>query len=249
MKSLIIDEGNTFIKISIISSGGKIERSCRIENISVNILDNLFSEYIIDRSIYCSVREKNSDVCSFLEKRCRYFIAFSYNTPIPIKNGYTTPHTVGVDRLAAAVGASDLFPCNNILIIDLGSAITVDFVEHGEIFRGGNISPGATLRFKSLNTFTNKLPLCNLNNEKHSLCANSTITAIESGVVLGIIYEIDGYIKEYQSKYDDLKIIFTGGDAKYFGSKFKIPIFANCEIVTKGLYKVLKYNDVDIKKK
>lgn len=249
MKNLIIDEGNTFIKISIVSNVGKIEKSCRVETISTDILKKLFSEYRIDRSIYCSVREKNSHVCRFLERNCRYFIPFTYEIPIPIKNGYTTPQTVGVDRLAAAVGASELFPGHNILIIDLGSAITVDFVEKGEIFKGGNISPGATLRFRSLNTFTNKLPLCNLNNEKHSICASNTISAIESGVVLGIIYEIDGYIKEYQAKYNDLKIIFTGGDAKYFGSKFKIPIFANCEIVTKGLYKVLKYNDVEIKKK
>ncbi|MEG1634168.1 MAG: type III pantothenate kinase [Rikenellaceae bacterium] len=249
MKSLIIDEGNTFIKISIMSDNGEIEKSCRVKEMSKSTLAKLFSEYKIEEAIYCSVREINIDVCKYLERECNYFIPFTNQTPIPIKNDYTTPQTVGADRLAAAVGASELFHGHNILIIDLGSAITVDFVENGKIFKGGNISPGASLRFKSLNTFTNKLPLCNLNEEKHSLCARSTLSAIESGVVLGIVYEIDGYIKAYEELYDDLKIIFTGGDAKYFGSKFKIPIFANCEIVTKGLYKVLKYNDVDIKQK
>lgn len=246
MKSryLIIDEGNSRAKISILSLEGNIEDSYIVSDIEINFLSNIFNKYRVEKSIYCSVREKQREITDFLDERSKLYIDFNYTTNIPITNDYSTPHTLGMDRLAAAIGAATIFPKEDILIVDFGSAITVDFVEKGDVYRGGNISPGASLRFKSLNQFTNKLPLCTLNESKSRLCSNETQSAIESGIVRGIIYEIDGYINIYRENNRDINIIFTGGDAKYFGNKFKIPIFVNCEIVASGLYQVLKYNDV-----
>ncbi|MFI3321852.1 MAG: type III pantothenate kinase [Rikenellaceae bacterium] len=244
MRSLIIDEGNTLIKLLIVSSIGNIDKRCCVSELNVTIVKEFLLNERINSAIYCSVREKSGEVVEYLAENIKNFINFDHSTALPIKNSYSTPQTVGLDRLAAAVGAAELFKEANILVIDFGSAITIDFVERGfggEIatFRGGNISLGAALRFKSLNAFTRKLPLCSLSDKETSLTATSTKNAIESGVILGIVYEIDGYIREYSEKYNDLKIIFTGGDAKYFGNKFKMTIFADCEIVTKGLYKIL----------
>ncbi len=246
---LIIDEGNSRAKISILSLEGNIEDSYTVSDIEKEFLISIFDKYTINKSVYCSVREKRNDITNFLEERCKLHIDFNHNTSIPVTNGYSTAQTLGMDRLAGAVGAAAIFPNEDILIVDFGSAITIDFVEGGEVFRGGNISPGASLRFKSLNQFTNKLPLCTLDDSKSGLCSSDTESAIKSGIVKGITYEIEGYINKYKEKHPNINIIFTGGDAKYFGNKLKIPIFVNCEIVTSGLYQVLKYNDVLQKKK
>ena len=175
---LIIDEGNSRAKISILTLEGNIEESYSVSDIEKEFIDSIFDKYTINKSIYCSVREKRSDIIHFLKEKCKLHIDFDCNTKIPIANGYSTANTLGMDRLAGAVGAATIFPKEDILIIDFGSAITIDFVEGGEIFKGGNISPGASLRFKSLNQFTNKLPLCTLMNAQSELCSNNTQSAI-----------------------------------------------------------------------
>ncbi len=243
MYSLIIDSGNSTVKLSLVDGDGKIAVEERFPILEVAILQAIFDRYSIDRAIYCAVRELEDDVVGFLRQECRFVLEFNSKTAISLENGYKTPNSLGVDRMAAAVGACDKFEGCNILIIDFGSAITVDFVEEGKVFRGGNISPGTSLRFKSLNSFTKKLPLCTLSEQNFEICATSTQSAIQSGVVAGILYETEGYINYYSKNYSNLKIIFTGGDAKYFGDKLKIPIFVSCEIVTRGLYKILNEND------
>lgn len=248
-KSLIIDEGNSLVKMSIMSYKDNIDKRCCVTSLSVEQIEEFVRGEGVEDVIYCSVREKSSVILDYLASNFTRFIDYNSSTPIPLKSSYASHQTIGVDRLAAAVGAVEIYPKSDILVVDFGSAITIDFIENGEFFLGGNISPGASLRFKSLNIYTDKLPLCSLSAEETALTANNTQGAIESGVVRGITYEIGGYIDEYTKKYPNVKIIFTGGDAIYFGSKFKMTIFANCEIVTNGLYKVLKYNDVKTQKK
>lgn len=240
--NLAIDIGNTLTKIAVIDSG-QIMDTFQCEDISVDYLtENIFSAYPgIKNGIMISTRDKNREVEEFLKDKLRNFIIFDYNTPVPITNLYETPTTLGSDRLAAAVGAFSIDSEANSLIVDFGTAITIDFVTAKGEFLGGNISPGANTRFRALHQFTRKLPLRELTDETQLLAKNS-YSAIESGVINGIVYEIEGYIADLSAEYGDFKIIFTGGDGNFFVKRFKKPIFATRDLVVYGLNKILEYN-------
>jgi type III pantothenate kinase len=126
------------------------------------------------------------------------------------------------------------------LIIDFGTAITIDYVEGG-VFLGGNISPGMTTRFRALADYTAKLPLCQATEAQLSY-GTTTREAIEQGVMQGITHEIEGYIEAFSEKKTKKCTIFTGGDAKYFVKRIKNTIFADCEPVLVGLNRILNYN-------
>jgi len=159
---------------------------------------------------------------------------------LPITNRYKS-ETIGLDRLAGAVGANYYFKNKNILLIDIGSAITYDIISSENEFLGGNISPGLNLRFKSLNLFTKNLPLMKYQ-EDDNLFADNTQQAVILGVQNGILYEIESYINIFSKKFDDLKIIFTGGDTNLFVKKIKNTIFAKPNLVAEGLNIILNYN-------
>ncbi len=163
-----------------------------------------------------------------------------YKTPIPIKNLYKSPQTLGMDRLAAAIGGYKATG-NNTLIIDLGTAITYDFVTKDGEYLGGNISAGMEMRFKALNENTSQLPLVSPDGVRPSL-GDDTETAIRCGVLDGMKYEIEGYIRKFTIKHPNLCVFFTGGDELYFEEEIKRRIFADKFIVMKGLNEVLLYN-------
>jgi type III pantothenate kinase len=162
------------------------------------------------------------------------------STPVPIGNDYLSPQTLGVDRLAAAVGVVKCMGYEDCLIIDFGTAITIDLVEGG-VFRGGNISPGVTTRFRALADYTACLPLCAPTEEVLEY-GRTTTEAIEQGVMRGVEQEIRGYVEQFLLKNHENCIIFTGGDAKYFVKRIKNAIFADCEPVIYGLATILDYD-------
>ncbi len=163
------------------------------------------------------------------------------NTPLPIQNLYSTPQTLGTDRISSAIGAYYETGCNNaVLCIDSGTALTYDIINAQGQYLGGNISPGMNMRFKSLNAFTSRLPLVGPSNERTDI-GISTETAIRNGVMNGISYEIQGYISHFRKIYPDLKVFFTGGDAENFVDKSKNYIFADRNLVLKGLNIILNH--------
>lgn len=168
-------------------------------------------------------------------------IHISSSTPIPIENLYLTKDTLGIDRLANAVAANSIFPQRNVLVVDCGTCVKYDFVNHKNQYLGGSISPGLQMRFKALNQFTGKLPL--LKPEAHpSLIGDSTETAITSGVINGLVAEIKGVIKSYTSIYENLTVILTGGDASFFDKELKSNIFVEPTLTLIGLNEILLYN-------
>lgn len=238
---LVIDIGNTLAKVAA-AEGDKISGLCTSERLGIAELQEIEARHAFRRAILCSVRERDEELCRYLRGKYRRFVDFTGTTPTPLENLYKTPETLGPDRLAAAVGAQALFPGRNVLVVDLGSAITIDLVSAAGEFLGGNISPGAALRFRSLNRFTAQLPLYNFS-EEISLLGKETSEAIRNGVVNGIRFEVEKYISLFGEKYDDLITVFTGGDAIYFEKQFKNAIFVRCELTLIGLTKVLDYND------
>jgi type III pantothenate kinase len=191
----------------------------------------------IGAGIYVASGKVPADMLDFLTRRLNPFIHFTALTPCPMKIVYETPETLGGDRLAAVIGANAFFPNANLAAFDFGTAITINFVDQNNRFTGGNISPGLSMRFKALHDYTNRLPLLGAP-ENVGETGQSTQSAIEAGVVNGIIGEITSYIL----KYPDRKIIFTGGDAFYFARKIKYPIFAFSNPIVFGLNKVLISN-------
>jgi type III pantothenate kinase len=160
---------------------------------------------------------------------------------LPFTIEYRTPHTLGNDRIAAVAAANAQFPGQNCLVIDAGTAITFDLIDSQNVYRGGNISPGLSMRFQALHTFTQKLPLIEQSGET-PLLGYSTETAIRSGVIWGVVFEIERYINELKGMYPNLQIMLTGGDSVFLADKINYPIFVDEFLVLKGLNRILEYN-------
>jgi type III pantothenate kinase len=239
--NLIIDIGNSRAKAAVVDNG-TVLRSYVVDSIDGEWLETLLNEHpSIQHAILCSTRGDEERVYQLLRASIAHVICFApATTPTPLTIHYHTPATLGADRLAASVGASELYPDCDLMIVDFGTAITIDFVEDGA-FKGGNISPGVTTRFRALADYTAKLPLCYATDEVLEY-GRTTKEAIEQGVMRGVENEIRGYCEVFMQKKRKKCIIFTGGDAKYFAKRIKNTIFADCELVILGLSRILDYN-------
>ena len=239
--NLIIDIGNTRAKVALFSCGKLIE-SYIVEPLTREYIDELLQRHPgVNQAIVSSTRGNIDEVVAMLDDIVDYVVGFKPGlTPVPIGNDYHTPLTLGADRLAAAVGGVVLYPDSDLLIMDLGTAITIDYVEGGR-FKGGNISPGVTTRFRALADYTAKLPKCSPTEEVLKY-GRTTQEAIEQGVMRGVEQEIQGYIDGFSKKNEKKSIILTGGEAKYFVKRIKNTIFADCEPVFFGLNAILEYN-------
>jgi type III pantothenate kinase len=237
--NLIVDIGNSFIKVAVVERDEVLELR-RYQSLEEFAGSNIVAEFpFLQRAIVASTAMATREVAELLEKWGLWVLEMTPATPVPIGNGYLTPETLGVDRLAAAVGAVSQVG-ESCLIVDFGSAITIDLVENG-VFRGGNISPGVEMRFRALHDYTKRLPKCEPTDEILEL-GRTTSQAIEQGVMQGITHEIEGYISGFYAKNVKLSLIFTGGDAKYFVKRIKNAIFAKYDLVICGLNRILEYN-------
>ncbi|MFC2126702.1 type III pantothenate kinase [Bacteroidota bacterium] len=234
---IVIDSGNSVTKIGVFRDS---EVSQVQEFSNVNKAINFVNELKPQNVILSSVKFKPGEFIRSL-KIPGIFLVLNHNTPVPIKNSYDTPKTLGMDRLAAAVGAWSLFPNKNILIIDIGTCTTYDLIQDNGEFIGGSISPGIDIRFQSLHEYTANLPLVR-NDWNYITPGQTTEDAIKSGVINGMIAECEGFIYQYQRIYSNLTIILTGGLYKLFESKIKGNIFAVPNLVITGLHRILLYN-------
>ena len=243
--NLVFDIGNSRVKAIAIEGRTIVGEECReqYDREWVEHFTSLYPE--AQRAIVSSTRNDAEELAAILRDYLPMVLVFKPSvTPIPLSNDYLTPATLGADRLAAAVGAQALYPNHDIMIVDFGTAITIDFVEGGR-FKGGNISPGVTTRFRALHDYTARLPKCSPTEEQLSY-GRTTHEAIEQGVMRGIEHEIRGYVEAFCDKKAKKYIIFTGGDAKYFVMRIKNAIFADCEPVIFGLSTILDYNAENI---
>jgi len=159
---------------------------------------------------------------------------------VPFKNEYSTPKTLGVDRIALVSAAVSEFPNQNCLVIDAGTCITYDFLNDNKVYLGGGIAPGLQLRYKSLPNYTANLPLLTPK-LPDTIVGDSTENAIHVGISLGLICEIDGIIQEFSNTYESLVVILTGGDANFLSKRLKSGIFVDLNFLIKGLNTILEY--------
>lgn len=237
---LAIDIGNTLQKAAVYAEDGKSLFFYEKEQLTENDLRSLIEQYAIGHSVLSSVGDKADMLVSFLEKNTQLLV-FNHTTPLPIHLRYETPETLGLDRIANAVAANALFPGENVLSIQAGTCLVMDFVTKEAEYLGGSIAPGLEMRFSALHHYTKRLPLVGKKGER-PLVGASTETSIRSGVINGICNEINGAITRYQEQFEKLQIVLTGGNKNDLENSIKKPIFAAPNLVLYGLYKILIFN-------
>ncbi len=243
MNNLIVDIGNSRIKLFVFQDS-KLSWSTVLEesNELISELETINEKWVIILCVYSSVSRTEIDIVAMLKLYWKT-IVFNSSLKVPVDVCYETPETLGVDRIAAVCGAISLFPNKNVLVIDAGTAITYDILTSDGKYLGGTISLGLNTRFKALHTFTGKLPLINFNNNNlNAIYGTNTKDAIVLGVQNGLVHEVQGIIDTFDTKFDDLLVVFTGGDAFFFEKLIKNRIFAEPNLIAFGLNKILEIN-------
>ena len=238
---LAIDVGNTRIKAAVFEYNTLLNIVIFAKEELMEKMEFILNEYPKIKSIaVASVGNLDkSSFTSFENKVTVFFI--THQSRFPFENLYTTPTTLGIDRMVLATGAVLQFPDQNRLIIDAGTCITYDFVNDKNQYLGGAISPGIRLRYEALHQFTAKLPLLTKEHPQNFI-GNSTQESIHSGVVNGVINEIDGFIEAYTTQYAKFIIILTGGDAEFLAKQLKNTIFAHSNFLLESLNQTFQYN-------
>ncbi len=239
--NLIVDVGNTNVKLAVFQGDKVVCKKTTSLSSLVKEIKKILKEYkLLDNAIISSVGKltnKEVEVISNLLK----VLVLTPETMVPFENKYSTPQTLGVDRIALVSAAVKQFNKNNVLIIDAGTCITYDFLTKNNEYLGGAISPGVSTRYRSLNNLTANLPLLDKEMPNY-LIGESSKKSIHSGVINGVLMEIDGVIQEYEKKYEDLTVILTGGDAEFLSKRLKSSIFANSNFLLEGLNFILEFN-------
>ncbi|GHT40107.1 type III pantothenate kinase [Bacteroidia bacterium] len=236
--NITIDIGNSSCKIALFEKN-RLVRSFPVNELTEKGLLGVLDGLSVDAGILCSVKKDEAWLSELLSKRVKHFFTLTPQLPLPLAIDYQTPQTLGMDRVAAAVGVRAQHPNANLLVIDIGTAITIDFVTSEGVYKGGNISPGPDLRFKALHAYTERLPLVDTEGALPAF-GYDTATAIRAGVVGGIVRELDAYIDEQQKNAAVLTFL-TGGSAFYFENKLKNRTFADENLVPKGLNAILNF--------
>jgi type III pantothenate kinase len=238
--NLTLDIGNTLQKIAVFQND-KCLYGESFEKITEEILKTVFLQFSIKNSIVSSVADTDVKVINFLKENTQ-FVHFSHETKLPITLLYENVETLGLDRIACAVGASKLYPSKNVLSIQMGTCLVLDFVNKEKEYLGGSISPGLYMRLEALHRKTKKLPLLLMLENSPEIYGNDTNSSICCGVMKGMYYEINGFINDYRAHYPDLIVLITGGDAGIINYSTKNTIFAAPNLVHQGLNEIIKYN-------
>ena len=238
--NLVVDIGNNFFKLGIFENSNLVFSFFdKNDKIDLEIEKIIRSYTKITSALISNVSSiKINDILNKLNIKI-YELDSTFI--FPFKLNYKTPESLGNDRLALAAAATILFPNSNNLVIDAGTCITIDFIDNNNHFMGGSISPGVKMRYDSLNHYTANLPLLK-NENSFNYPGDSTNASIHAGIIGGVSNEINGFIKQINSRNDKVNVILTGGDAKILSKTLKITIFANQNFILEGLNCILNLN-------
>jgi len=238
---LTIDIGNSNLKFALFDNETISEHGIGIQALSVLLVQK--AEFI-SQAIMASVADGGA-VADLLRKFNIPLTTLARQTKLPIKILYKTPETLGTDRVALAVAADRIFQGAPTLVIGAGTCITYNFTDQGN-FHGGAISPGITMRFEAMNHYTARLPYIDWapyqGHTYEGLIGADTQDSMVSGVLNGVIHEIDGTIEQYRQRYSGLKVTVTGGDMGFLVKNLKNDIFARPDMVLEGLNYILLHH-------
>ncbi|PWJ57113.1 type III pantothenate kinase [Dyadobacter jejuensis] len=237
MRNLVIDAGNTQYKMGFFDNNRLIRHEIGLSISGLQgYIDQFQPHHVLFSSVNISFEDFKTSITGEFE-----LMNLSSSLPLPIGMDYDTPHTLGMDRVAAAVGAYDLYPGMDLLVIDMGTCITYDWVSRDGVYQGGIIAPGVQMRFKAMHQFTKRLPLLSPLSDP-PVVGKSTAASMQSGVMNGILAEMEGIIGRYRNISASMCVVLCGGDAPYFESSLKDTIFAVPQLVLFGLNRILTYN-------
>jgi len=240
MNTLCFDFGNTRLKTAFFQNA-KLAEVIIIENDEIATIGSILEKFDVQKTILSSVINHNPEIETLLTQKTK-FHKLSHLSKLPFTTPVGKPETIGADRLALNAAAVYFFPKQHNLVIGMGSCITYNFINADHEFLGGGISPGMEMRMRSLNQFTAKLPIVKPDGNV-PLVGYDTVTNILSGVVLGMAKEIDGFIDVYKERYGNFNVHLTGGDLVYLAPHLKNQIFADPELIFKGLYAISEVNN------
>ncbi|HMJ69938.1 MAG TPA: type III pantothenate kinase [Cyclobacteriaceae bacterium] len=235
--NLVIDIGNTRTKAAVFNDGTLTEKHSFKDA-------GALTQYLAGKTFaHCLISSVSTDTSVILPllpvdgKKIQLTTSLGF----PIRISYDTPDTLGVDRIAAACGAYQLFPREDCLVIDMGTCITYDFLSSDGVYEGGAIAPGVKMRFSAMNHFTARLPKVEPV-PNPPLTGKSTVASMQSGVINGVLGEINDFISRYQSQYANMKTVACGGDLTLFENSLKPSIFVAPDLVLIGLNRILLHH-------
>lgn len=256
---LAVDQGNSFCKLSLFEDMTPLE-VCRIPTEDSESVFSVVESWHPDCGAFCSVGHIDPRLVESLRLAVDgHFLILSHSTPLPISIEYATPDTLGLDRVALAAGAASLYPGQNIMVVDAGTAVTLDVIKSSRSskktpptlttptatsFIGGRISPGLLLRLEALNGHTAALPLISADGPM-PVAGYSTETSIRSGVIGGLANEIVATFREYNDAFGCSRLAFTGGDAGilYKLISSRIPADHVPDLMARGLLYIYNHNE------
>lgn len=238
---LAVDIGNTRTKAAVYQQGRPLEVFILGRHSPLQDIAPVLAKYPVQQIILASVTASPAQPWDDLGLPV---YTVDRHTRFPFHNAYSTPDTLGVDRMVLAAGATLAYPGQHRLVIDAGTCITYDYVDADNRYHGGAISPGLRLRYESLHRYTAKLPLL-LTGEPNGLIGDSTTSSIHSGVVNGVVLEIDGFISELAGGRPNFTIILTGGDTEILAKRLKNTIFAQPNFLLESLVRTFQYAQHD----
>lgn len=240
MNTICFDFGNTRLKAAIFQHA-KLTGVIILDNDNASTIESMLEKVEIQKSILSSVINHNPEIETLLSRTTK-FHKLNHLSNLPFTTPVGKPETIGADRLALSAAAVYFYPKQHNLVIGMGSCITYNFINADHEFLGGGISPGMEMRMKALNQFTAKLPVVKPDGNV-PLVGYDTVSNILSGVVLGMANEIDGFINSYKERYGNFNVHLTGGDLVYLAPHLKNQIFADPELIFKGLYAISEVNN------
>lgn len=236
---LTIDAGNTRTKVSVFNPDGSITASLLAPENQIEPILEIIDKHVIDHVIISTTGQRDWDIKSL--GIAGKNIELNQDTRLPVQIVYSTPATLGRDRIAAACGAHALFPGQNCLVVDAGTCVTMDVLLGTGIYVGGNIAPGLRMRLRAMHEYTAKLPLVEPGWPELSF-GDSTLHALQNGAALGIVMEIEGLLHRARDAFGEVSIVMTGGDAVFLAERLESQIFVTPELVTQGLFQILAFN-------
>lgn len=236
---LCIDVGNTKTKASVFDSNGNLLENLSTQETGIDALLKFSKKHSIRHAIISTTGKRQWNISEFGIEG--HQIELSHETPLPIRIVYSTPETLGRDRIASACGASALQPGKNCLVVDAGTCMTTDILLATGVYLGGNIAPGLMMRLKAMHEYTAKLPLAEPGWPELEI-GDSTLHALQNGAGLGMVMEIEGLLRRAKNAFGDVLIVMTGGDADFLAARLENQIFVSPELVMQGLFQILSFN-------
>ena len=239
MKTLCLDFGNTRMKAAIFENG-QLTHSYVLNGDGISQIEGIVKEHQPEKSILSSVIHHDTAINELLQAKTS-FHQLNHLTKLNFTIPVGKPETVGADRLALCAAVVHFYPGKNNLVVGLGTCITYNFINKYNQFLGGSISPGLEMRFRAMHEQTALLPLIE-KDWNFPLVGYDTKTNLLSGVIMGMAKEIEGIVEEYEKKYSNFNVVLTGGDCTYFERLLKKKIFADPNLLYKGLYAISETN-------